>query len=215
MLVVGAKGFAKEVLELLNHDNSLDNIAFYDDVNIDIGDHLYDRFPILKNEEQVKYFFNKYGNEFTIGIGGPILRKMLYDKFIKLGGDFTSTISKNATIGNFGNKISEGVNLMQSIVLTNDIEIGIGVLVNQLSSIGHDVKIGDFCEICPNVSVSGNCEIGEYSFIGTGAVILPKVKIGKNVIVGAGAVVSKNLPDNCVAVGIPAKIVKELKPLEF
>ncbi|MNQ33455.1 putative acetyltransferase EpsM [compost metagenome] len=209
MLVVGAKGFAKEVLEILIQSDNIDNIAFYDDINLEIGDLLYNRFPILKNENQVRDFFEKFGNKFTIGVGGPALRKRLYDKFIMLGGDFTSTISKNAIIGSFGNQINKGSNLMQNVVLTNDIYIGIGVIINQISSIGHDVKIYDFCEICPNVAISGNCEIGEFSFIGTGAIILPKVKIGKNVIVGAGTLVSKDLPDNCVAVGIPAKIIKQ------
>lgn len=209
MLIVGAKGFAKEVLEILNKQSNLDQIAFYDDINEDIGDLLYDRFPVLKNEDQVRAFFIEFGSRFTIGIGGPELRKLMYDKFINFGGVFTSTISDNAIIGNFGNKFLNGCNLMQGIVLTNDIYIGSGVLINQLASISHDVVINDFCEICPNVSIAGNCIIGEYSFIGTGAIILPKVKIGKNVIVGAGAVVTKDLPDNCVAVGIPAKIIKQ------
>lgn len=208
MLIIGAKGFAKEVLEVLVQSNNISDIAFYDDVNLDIGDFLYNKFPILKNDNEVKEFFRKSTNKFTIGIGGPTLRKMLYDRFIKLGGDFTSTISKNAIIGSFGTEINKGSNVMQNVVLTNDIYIGCGVIINQITSIGHDVKIHDFCEICPNVSISGNCEIGEFSFIGTGAIILPKVKIGKNVVVGAGSVVSKDLPDNCTAVGIPAKIIK-------
>lgn len=209
MLVVGAKGFAKEVLEVLIQSDGYENIAFYDDLNSDVIGHLFKKFPILKNEKQVKDFFNIHGNEFTIGVGGSFLRKKLHDKFIGMGGVFTSTISKNASIGSFGNEINKGCNLMQNIVLTNDIYVGNGVIINQLSSIGHDVIIHDFCEICPNVSISGNCEIGEYSFIGTGAIILPKIKIGKNVVVGAGSVVSKDLPDNCVAVGIPAKIIKQ------
>ena len=163
MLIIGAKGFAKEVLEIVHQNSAANTVAFYDDINEDIGDRLYNQFPILKSEIQVKEFFEKYGNEFTIGIGGPNLRKMLYDKFIEIGGDFISTISENAIIGSFGNKIGKGCNLMQSIVLTNDIYIGFGVIINQLVSIGHDVIINDFCEICPNVSISGNCEIGEYS----------------------------------------------------
>lgn len=209
MLIIGAKGFAKEVLEVVYKNNYSPYIAFYDDINTDIGDFLYDKFPILKNENQAKDFFFKFGNKFTIGIGGPSLRQMLYDKFIKLNGEFTSTISENTIIGSFGNKIENGCNIMQNVVITNDVQVGLGTIINQTSSIGHDVKIGEFCEICPNVSISGNCVIGDYSFIGTAAIILPKVKIGKNVIVGAGAVVSKDLPDNCVAVGIPAKIIKQ------
>jgi acetyltransferase-like isoleucine patch superfamily enzyme len=44
--------------------------------------------------------------------------------------------------------------------------------------------------------------------VGTGAQIINLVEIGENTIIGAGAVVSKSLPANCTAVGIPAKPIK-------
>lgn len=208
MIIIGAKGFAKEVLEILHQNNQMEGLAFYDDVNHDLPDLLYNQFPILKNENQVREHFQKYGNDFTIGIGEPKLRKLMYEKFSKLGGQFTSTISSTSYIGNYENHIDDGCNIMQKVVLTNDITLRKGVLINQMSSLGHDVIIGEFSEICPNVSISGNCKIGDHVFIGTGAIILPKITIGNNVTIGAGAVVSKDLPDNCVAVGIPAKIIK-------
>lgn len=209
MIIVGAKGFAKEVLEIVCQNNNIENIAMFDDISDNMPDFLYEKFTILKNESQVKDYFLKYGNDFTIGIGNPILRIKMYDKFIKLGGVFTSTISNNAYVGKFGNIISDGCNIMLNTTITSDVKIGKGVIINQLSSIGHDVVIADFVEICPNVSISGNCTIGKETFIGTNATILPKVIIGSNVIIGAGAVVSKDLPDNCVAVGVPAKIIKQ------
>lgn len=209
MIIVGAKGFAKEVLEIICQGSITENIAMFDDVSDDVPPLLYNRFPILRNEKEVKEYFLKYGNQFTIGIGNPDLRFKMYTKFMELGGEFKSTISNNAYIGQFGNQILEGCNVMLNSTITNDVQIGRGVIINQISSIGHDVVIGDFVEICPNVSISGNCVIGSKTFIGTNATILPKVKIGSNVVIGAGAVVSKDLPDNCVAVGIPAKIIKQ------
>jgi sugar O-acyltransferase (sialic acid O-acetyltransferase NeuD family) len=215
MLIIGAKGFAKEVLEICHQNNQLDSLAFYDDVNVEIGDSLFGKFPIIKNTDDAKKYFEEVDARFTIGIGNPELRRKLFYRFSGLGGVFTTTISTTAIMGHYGNIIGEGSNIMINAVLTNDISIGKGTIINQLSSLGHDLIIGEFCEICPNVSISGNCEIGEMTFIGTGAIILPKVKIGKNVIIGAGALVTKNIPDNCVAFGSPAKIIKELEPLKF
>ena len=57
MLIIGAKGFAKEVLEVLYQNNQTENIAFYDDVNDDVCGFLYQQFPILKNEAQAKKYF--------------------------------------------------------------------------------------------------------------------------------------------------------------
>lgn len=51
-----------------------------------------------------------------------------------------------------------------------------------------------------------NIHIGKRCFIGANAIIMPGIKIGDEVVVGAGAVVTKDVPDNCVVVGVPAKI---------
>ncbi len=212
MLILGAKGFAKEVLEVLHQLEYKEEIAFYDDVNEGIGDKLYGKFSILKTEADAKTFFLEKNKNFTIGIGNPMLRRKLYSKFSSLGGKLTSTISPKASIGHFGNSISDGCNIMTSTVITNDVKIGLGVLINLSCTIGHDCIINDFVEICPDVNVSGNCKIGAYSFIGSNAVILPGIEIGTNVTIGAGSVVNKNIPDNSIVVGIPGKVIKTIDP---
>jgi acetyltransferase-like isoleucine patch superfamily enzyme len=55
----------------------------------------------------------------------------------------------------------------------------------------------------------GPIHIKQGAHIGIGAIILPGVTIGKGAIIGAGAVVNKDIPDYCVAVGSPAKVIKE------
>lgn len=208
MIIVGAKGFAKEVLEVLHQNNQLHGLAFYDDVNQDIPDVLFGQFPVLRNESQVKAHFFKFGNAFTIGIGGPQLRKKIYDKFIKIGGELSSTISKNSDIGSYNISIKEGCNILSGAIISNSSIIGRSCIIYYNVIITHDVEVGDYVEISPGVKLLGKCVVGNFSSIGSNAVVLPNVKIGNNVIVGAGAVVSKDLPDNCVAVGVPAKIIK-------
>jgi sugar O-acyltransferase (sialic acid O-acetyltransferase NeuD family) len=215
MLIIGAKGFAKEVLEVLQQLDQLENLCFYDDVTTDIPDKLYDKFPILKTNKEAEIYFKEVSNNFTIGIGNPVLRRKLYDKFTSLGGEFTSTVSPFAQVGFFGNQIENGCNIMTGTIITSDIQVMKGTLINLNCTIGHDSIIGNFVELSPGVHISGNCTIGDFTVFGTNATMLPKLTVGKNVIVGAGSVVTKDLPDNCVAVGIPAKIIKELSPLEF
>jgi len=211
MLIIGAKGFAKEILEVVHQLKQLDNLAFYDDVNSDAPEKLFDKFQILRTTQEASVYFKTIDNKFTIGIGNPILRKQLYDKFTCLGGEFISTISPKSTIGHYGNIIEDGCNIMTGTVITSDIIIKRGVLINLNCTIGHDSFIGEFVELSPGVHISGNCNIGDYTFLGTNTTVLPKLKIGKNVVVGAGSVVTKDLPDNCLAVGVPAKIKKYFK----
>jgi len=60
MLIVGAKGFAKEVIEVLFQLNQLENVALYDDVNLDLPEKLYNRFLILTTLKEAEYFLKKY-----------------------------------------------------------------------------------------------------------------------------------------------------------
>jgi sugar O-acyltransferase (sialic acid O-acetyltransferase NeuD family) len=215
MLIIGAKGFAKEVLEVLHQNNTLSDVVFFDDINDDLFGKLYEKFPILKSTQEVQTYFKTTSNKFTIGIGNPVLRKNLYDIFTKIGGEFTSTISIKASIGNYGNIINNGCNIMTGTIITNDVFIGKGVLINLNCTIGHDCKIGDFVEMSPGVHISGNCKIGDYTNIGTNATILPYINLGRNVIVAAGAVVTKDVPDNCMVAGVPAILKKEFQPIIF
>ena len=215
MLIVGAKGFAKEVLEILYQLKMLKDVAFFDDISNDLPEKLYNQFDILRNIEDVVYYFKTVSDQFTLGIGNPGLRKKMYDKFVRMGGVLTSTISPLASVGHFGNQIEDGCNIITGTVIDNSVLIGKGCLLNTNSTIGHDTTLGAFVEICPGAVISGNVTIGSYSFIGSNSIILPNIKLGSNVAVSAGSVVSKNFPDNCLLAGIPAIIKKELSPLEF
>jgi sugar O-acyltransferase (sialic acid O-acetyltransferase NeuD family) len=215
MLIVGAKGFAKEILEVCHQQNKTKNLVFFDDVNLDIPDFLYTDFQILKSLNEAQEYFNSVSNLFTIGIGNPLLRYQLYRKFSNIGGKFTSVISPYAHIGHFGNSIDDGCNIMTGSIITNDITINRGVLINLNCTVGHDCVLNEFVELSPGVSISGNCSIGSFSIIGTNATVLPKITIGENVVIGAGAVVTGDIPNNSLAVGIPAKVIKNLTPINF
>ena len=170
---------------------------------------------MLRTKAEVVNYFKTVSQNFTLGIGNPVLRFKLYNMLIELGGILESTISPHAHIGHYSVEIGSGCNIMTGVVITNDIQIGEGCLINLNSTIGHDCVIGDFTEMSPGVAISGNSKLGSFCNIGTNATILPKITLGQNVIVGAGAVVNRDIPDNCLAVGVPAKIIKQLSPLEI
>lgn len=59
--------------------------------------------------------------------------------------------------------------------------------------------------------IFGKVSIGDNCFIGINTIILKGVSIGRNCIVGAGSVVTKDIPDNCVVCGVPAKVISSTK----
>lgn len=96
-------------------------------------------------------------------------------------------------------------------------QVGVGLVIQH----GHSTrigaaKIGKNCQIWHNVTVGANRShsdnsrpfVGDNVKISTGAIIIGPITIGNNVTIAAGAVVTKNVPDNCIVAGNPAKIIK-------
>ncbi len=88
------------------------------------------------------------------------------------------------------------------------ISIGDHVSATKTQFITHDGGVWIFRDKHPNIDLVAPIHVGSNVFLGYGVVILPGVKIGNNVIIGAGAVVTKNIPDNSIAVGVPARVIK-------
>ena len=212
MLIIGAKGFAKEVIEVLHQSNYPDEIYLFDDVHAELTGKLWNKYPILKTVEEVRIFF-AINAKFAIGIGNPLLRSNMYDKFTALGGHCCSVISPFAHIGLHDNNIGEGSCIMTGSVITSSVTLGQCALINLHTTIGHDSTIGDFVELSPGVRISGNCRIGDYVSIGSNASVIPRIHIGSNVVIGAGSVITQNIPDNSLVVGVPGKVVRTLDPI--
>jgi len=205
MIIAGAKGFAKELLEVVYRTIKDDNILFFDNISEDLPNKLYNRFDIIRDETTLKKIDN---SKFCLGVGVPRVRVLLTNLFKRNGKELCTIISNKATIGSFDTQIGIGCTIMDQVIITNDIKIGQGTLINLNSTVGHDTVIGNFCDISPNVNISGRCNIGNFCSIGTNAVIIPDITIGNNCIIGAGSVITKNIPDNSVVVGVPGKIIK-------
>ncbi|MGL5347987.1 MAG: sugar O-acetyltransferase [Peptostreptococcaceae bacterium] len=113
----------------------------------------------------------------------------------------------------YGYNIHWGENSYANFNLTildcNKVTIGKDVLIGpnvNIFTAGHPID--------PEVRKSGlefayEIEIGDGSWIGGGTTINPGVKIGKNVVIGSGSVVTKDISDNCIAVGNPCRVIRK------
>lgn len=215
MVIVGAKGFAKELFEICLEHKIDKDIVFYDDISNDLPFLMFDQIEILRSIDELEIYFKENDNRFVLGFGNPILRRKVTNKFKKMGGVLESLISAKSNIGKLDVHIKSGATILSGSCITTSVQIGEGVLMYPNSLITHDCIIGDFVEFSPGATILGRSVVGSMVSLGANSTILPDINIGSNVIVGAGSVVTKDIPDNSMVMGIPATIVKKLPEIAF
>jgi sugar O-acyltransferase (sialic acid O-acetyltransferase NeuD family) len=202
LLIIGAGGHATEIIDELYNDSNERHFFFFDEQSE--SKFFLNHFTVLKNNAEV---VSHCGDDFQfiLGIGNPLIRKKVANRFCKIGGVLKSVISPNAVIGHFNVHIADGVDVMTNATISSNVSIGKGTLINRNASVHHDCIIGEFCEIAPNAVLLGRVKIGDLTMIGAGAVVLPGVVIGSTCIIAAGAVVTKDVQNGQTVKGIPAK----------
>jgi acetyltransferase-like isoleucine patch superfamily enzyme len=90
------------------------------------------------------------------------------------------------------------------------VTLGDHVSITASEFITHDGGVWVFREKYPECDLFGRICVGNNVFIGYGCIIMPGVTIGDNVVIGAGAIVTRDIPSNCVAVGAPARRIKNI-----
>lgn len=105
-------------------------------------------------------------------------------------------------------RIEPGVWINAGSLIGYKAEISAGVLINTGVRIDHHNVLETCVQVDPGVVTAGFATFRKCCHIHTGAIIINRVEIGENAVIGAGAVVLANIPGNCTAVGIPARIAK-------
>ena len=210
IVIIGAGGHALEVLDVILESPDSKEICFFD--NITTQTEFVNKYKILKSTDELKLLFPSDFN-YILATGNPSVRNELHRMFTSLGGIHQTVISNKSFISTYATV--EKSDVMKNCFISSKVNIDYGCLINTGAHIHHEVSIAAFTEISPGAIILGNVKIGKYCSIGANSTILPNVKIGDNVIVAAGAVVKEDVNDNCMVAGVPAKIKKELLPINF
>jgi sugar O-acyltransferase (sialic acid O-acetyltransferase NeuD family) len=207
LAVYGVGGLGREILELAEDVNwpvkKFERFIFIDDHSFG---KTINGAPVFSFEEvREKYVYQPL--KVVIAVGEPATRRKLRDKTLAAGFSLEtlahprSLISPDAALGAgclvcFGAFVSTGA------------ELGENVLLQPNCLVGHDVKIGGHSVVSSSVAIGGGCVVGAETYIGMGAPVKQGVTIGARTIIGMGSVVTRDIPDDVIALGNPARPMK-------
>ncbi|HQY25959.1 MAG TPA: acetyltransferase [Thermoflexales bacterium] len=211
VVIIGAGSQARETLEILDACRGADPrsgqvvLGFIVDEEYRAQGSQLGEKPILGGFEWLEQ--NAARIDVICAIGAPHLRYRLAQRAKSMGAQFcsaihpTAVISRSATFGS-------GCIIAAQAVLSCHVVLGEHVLVNLACTVSHDSVLQDFVSAAPGVHIAGRVSVGTGCLLGIGSAVTPDRRIGEWSLVGAGSAVTADLPDNCTAVGVPARVIK-------
>lgn len=193
MIIIGAGGLAKQILDAVERIEKKENILFFDNLTLYSSSPKLFNYVIIQDINVLKKYVTNEEELLVLGVGKPSVRKLLYNLMISSGLKFRTFVSHSSLIGKHEIEIGDGTVVMERVCIDSSVKIGKGTLLNNGAKVFHDSYIGDFCELAPGCKILGKCKIGNEVFIGANAVILQGVEIGDGVIVEPGTVVTENI----------------------
>lgn len=193
--IYGSGGHSYAVIELVRSLNEYTPVRVIDD---------NPKIATILNVPVCKFSDSFIDHPTIISIGSNEARKKISKK---IKGKFP-TFTHNSAVVYPSASIGVGGVVFPNSVIDADVSIGDFCIINNNATVSHNARIGDFVHIAIQASIAGGVQIGEGTIVGAGSVILPEIKIGKWATIGAGAIVTKDVPDNAMVYGNPAKIIK-------
>lgn len=204
LLIIGASGHGKVVADIAMKMNKWKTIAFLDD-----DKNIEECMGLDRVGEVEDAFTYKNEADFFIAIGNNGIRERIQEEYEAKGLSVVSLIHPSVIIGT-DVEIEKGTAIMAGVVINSSSKVGKGCIINTSSSLDHDNIIEDYVHISPGAHLAGTVKVGKGSWIGIGASISNNVNICSGCIIGAGAVVLKDVEENSVYVGVPARKIKDI-----
>ena len=209
IVIVGASGHGKVVADVVEREGRYAILGWIDSYKPAGGE--FFGYPVLGAEEALLGLWQR--REIVgglIAIGDNWSRGRVAEKICSLAPDFAfvTAVHPSAQIAR-GVSVGAGTVLMAGVIVNSDSRIGAHCILNTRASLDHDCIMDDFSSLAPGVTVGGMARIGMYSAVSLGANIIHGKNIGAHTVVGAGALVQKDIPDHCVAYGVPARVIRQ------
>lgn len=209
IVIFGSSGHSKVVIDILKEQKKYNILGIYVDTEDDQSKWI-SGYKVLG-----KIDGNFICSKGIVAIGDNFGRMKVVQRILEFNEDFkfvnaihpSSVISNNVHLGS-------GIVVVAGVIINSSVVIGNHSVINTSSSIDHDVVIGEFSSLAPGTTIGGKTKIGNLTTIALGANVIQNISIGNGVLIGAGATVVNDIPNEVMALGLPAKVIRTRKKNE-
>ncbi len=210
LAIYGAGGAGRAILETIRQIQAADpcweSIYFVEDAERHGEDRQIHGVPVLAAED-VMARYSPEECQFTISVGEPAIREKLFNK-VKGKGYSLATIVHPSVYVPDSTVLSEGVTVQHGVYFDPDVTVGANTWFHPYVSVGHDTVIGNNTVLAAFSCLAGNVVIGDRTYIAVHVAVREGKKIGSDTIIGMGSMVQRDIPDNVIAMGDPARPMK-------
>jgi sugar O-acyltransferase (sialic acid O-acetyltransferase NeuD family) len=211
LIIIGGVGKGEQVLDCI-----IDNRINFNDNEYEVAGFLNDfvegficDYPVLGTLNDIStYIENGYYFSFAIHpIGKNQVLKSILERLNIPENQLATIISKRAFVS-ITSIIEPGVIILAFAYVSMHVHIGSCSMIMARTSVGHNTVIGKCCFVGTGSTLSSYVEMGNYVSTAIGSTVLEYCKLGDCSVLGAGGLLLKELPENCIYVGNPAKYLK-------
>jgi len=201
--IYGSGGAGRSAKEIAEIQGIWSELIFIDDtVPSDIFKGIK-RMPF----EEFKRSYSTEHSKVVIAVGEPEYKILLYNRVKECGYSFGNVIHPSVYISPDA-ELGNGIIAQLGAVIAVDAKIGNNVTLEQYVVVEHDAVVDDHVQISAFVMLAGHAKVGSGTYIGIGVPVRDRITIGTNSIIGMGSVVQKDIPDNVIVMGNPARVIK-------
>jgi sugar O-acyltransferase (sialic acid O-acetyltransferase NeuD family) len=211
IVIIGASGHASVIIDIIEQSGKHTIVGLIDS-HKPKGFKLFN-YSVLGDESEIKTLIDSgLISGGIVAIGDNATRQRMVETVERISPNFEFITAIHPTVI-LGKEvlIDKGTVVVAGAIINSSTNIGAHCIINTKASIGHDCNVASFSSVASGATLGGGVCVETGAIICLGATILGNLTIGAHALLGAGAVAARDIPSYAIAIGVPAKTVKQRK----